>query len=462
MEIRKKQKTLAGMFLRFAVWFCVNTLLIAVGVMLLLVASSYLGVTLPANYAELQLTEHTPEIQAAGTSPDQWIPDGADYGIYSPSGEWKTGTFGEGEQEAAWSAYQEENIYVSSGNYYRFIRQNSGDICIVRYDLYMKYAWDALNSILPAPEIMSFIWIGALFILNVIFLSRHFARQLNRQLGELREITEKIGRHDLDFEAKGSEIREIDAVMTSLSQMREALKTSLMAQWDMERQKQEQLAALTHDIKTPLTVIKGNGELLSEAGLSPENQECAADILSNVSEIQQYLERIRQVLHGIRPDYEEKELSCAQMGEILRRAAIRVAAAEKIPVSFDIRELEGTLRCSPEQILRAWNNILSNGAEHTDRKRGLEVKLRLRVKEEQKYLTAAVHDYGPGFSPRDLERADQAFYSGDDSRHDRNHQGLGLAIAKRFLEEQGGMLAFYNHPEEGAEVVCWIRMDKES
>ena len=82
------------MFLRFAVWFCVNTLLIAVGVMLLLVASSYLGVTLPANYAELQLTEHTPEIQAAGTSPDQWIPDGADYGIYSPSGEWKTGTFG--------------------------------------------------------------------------------------------------------------------------------------------------------------------------------------------------------------------------------------------------------------------------------------------------------------------------------------------------------------------------------
>ena len=49
------------------------------------------------------------------------------------------------------------------------------------------------------------------------------------------------------------------------------------------------------------------------------------------------------------------------------------------------------------------------------------------------------------------------FISGDASRHDRTHQGLGLAIAKKFLKEQGGMLCFYNHAESGAEVVCRIK-----
>ena len=56
--------------------------------------------------------------------------------------------------------------------------------------------------------------------------------------------------------------------------------------------------------------------------------------------------------------------------------------------------------------------------------------------------------------------ADQEFYSGDASRHDRTHQGLGLAIAKKFLKEQGGMLCFYNHAESGAEVVCRIKTEK--
>ena len=56
--------------------------------------------------------------------------------------------------------------------------------------------------------------------------------------------------------------------MSSLSGMKEALKDSLTIQWDAQQQKKEQLAALTHYIKTPLTVIKGNAELLAETDLA--------------------------------------------------------------------------------------------------------------------------------------------------------------------------------------------------
>lgn len=60
---------------------------------------------------------------------------------------------------------------------------------------------------------------------------------------------------------------------------------------------------------------------------------------------------------------------------------------------------------------------------------------------------AAVRDYGAGFSDRYLQYAAQEFYSGDASRHDRRHQGLGLASAKRFLEAQGGFLEYRNADE---------------
>ena len=61
----------------------------------------------------------------------------------------------------------------------------------------------------------------------------------------------------------------------------------------------------------------------------------------------------------------------------------------------------------------------------------------MEVYEGQEYLTATVRDFGKGFSEQDLIYADQEFYSGDASRHDRTHQGLGLAIAKKILKRAG-------------------------
>ena len=136
-----------------------------------------------------------------------------------------------------------------------------------------------------------------LFFLHATLLSGHFAKKLKRELRQLREVTEKIGQNDLEFETGPSQIKEIDDVMSSLSGMKEALKDSLTRQWDAQQQKKEQLAALTHDIKTPLTVIKGNAELLAETDLSAENRECTDAILANVGSMEQYLEHMRQLLY---------------------------------------------------------------------------------------------------------------------------------------------------------------------
>ena len=73
--------------------------------------------------------------------------------------------------------------------------------------------------------------------------------------------------------------------MMSLEKMKAALKDSLQQQWESEQQKNRQISALAHDIKTPLTVVRGNAELLAEGELKEEDQECVLEILKNVDYI---------------------------------------------------------------------------------------------------------------------------------------------------------------------------------
>lgn len=355
MEMKKRrQKTLTGLFLKFAALFCLDTFGIGMFCLVLLVLSPMTGFTLPANYAELQLTDHTEEIKAAGTDVEALIPDGCRYGIYDAAGQFKTGTFSADAQKRAWQGYKNGSKYASMGKYYRYIKQNSGDICIVTYDLHMRYAYDKLNGIVPSPEILAPVLGVVLFFLHAILLSGHFAKKLKQELRQLREVTEKIGQNDLEFETGPSQIKEIDAVMSSLSGMKEALKDSLTRQWDAQQQKKEQLAALAHDIKTPLTVIKGNAELLAETDLSAENRECTDAILANVGSMEQYLEHMRQLLYGRDRAENTEVVTCACLKEQFKEAAMQIAAAEKVPVVFQEDTLCGNVCCKPGPVGRAW------------------------------------------------------------------------------------------------------------
>lgn len=73
----------------------------------------------------------------------------------------------------------------------------------------------------------------------------------------MEQVTENISQQELNFERKSSKVLEIDAVLQSMDQMREALRQSLHRQWNMEQVRREQMAALAHDIKTPLTILRG-------------------------------------------------------------------------------------------------------------------------------------------------------------------------------------------------------------
>lgn len=464
MKSAFKEPRLSVLFVGYLVVYGVSTFVLGVALLTGLILLGNTGTVQPANMQEIILSQNMSKIQQA--SPDdvaQYIPDGATYGIYDKDGKWLGGTMNKDRRSDAWNRYSLREYTPDDEGYYKYMPMENGDVCIVRYLFGMRYTSDTLNRILPPPEHL-LVW-GMLLVavLNLLYLAHRFGRAINRRLETVQQVTEKIAANDLDFEVtQDTGIREINAVMASLGTLRDALKASLTTQWQKEQQKSEQLASLAHDIKTPLTVIRGNAELLQESAEDAFSRGSATYIVESAEDINTYLEKMRAVLLN------EAVASCSavqsvqDLVEILRHAAKQLTQAAQLPLYEQLDVSEGAVCVHTEEALRAWNNLLSNAATYTDGTEGIACSYTVQENEEGRYLVATVRDYGAGFTAKDLQHADEAFYIGDESRHLRNHQGLGLAIAKAVMCAQGGMLCYANATEgAGATVSLWFKLENE-
>lgn len=464
MKSAFKEPRLSVLFVGYLVVYGVSTFVLCVALLTGLILLGNTGTVQPANMQEIILSQNMSKIQQA--SPDdvaQYIPDGATYGIYDKDGKWLGGTMNKDRRSDAWNRYSLREYTPDDEGYYKYMPMENGDVCIVRYLFGMRYTSDTLNRILPPPEYL-LVW-GMLLVavLNLLYLAHRFGRAINRRLETVQQVTEKIAANDLDFEVtQDTGIREINAVMASLGTLRDALKASLTTQWQKEQQKSEQLASLAHDIKTPLTVIRGNAELLQESAEDAFSRGSATYIVESAEDINTYLEKMRAVLLN------EAVASCSavqsvqDLVEILRHAAKQLTQAAQLPLHEQLDVSEGAVCVHTEEALRAWNNLLSNAATYTDGTEGIACSYTVQENEEGRYLVATVRDYGAGFTAKDLQHADEAFYIGDESRHLRNHQGLGLAIAKAVMCAQGGMLCYANATEgAGATVSLWFKLENE-
>lgn len=464
MKSAFKEPRLSVLFVGYLVVYGVSTFVLCVALLTGLILLGNTGTVQPANMQEIILSQNMSKIQQA--SPDdvaQYIPDGATYGIYDKDGKWLGGTMNKDRRSDAWNRYSLREYTPDDEGYYKYMPMENGDVCIVRYLFGMRYTSDTLNRILPPPEHL-LVW-GMLLVavLNLLYLAHRFGRAINRRLETVQQVTEKIAANDLDFEVtQDTGIREINAVMASLGTLRDALKASLTTQWQKEQQKSEQLAALAHDIKTPLTVIRGNAELLQESAEDAFSRGSATYIVESAEDINTYLEKMRAVLSNEALAPCSAVQSVQDFVEILRHAAKQLTQAAQLPLHEQLDVSEGAVCVHTEEALRAWNNLLSNAATYTDGAEGIACSYTVQENEDGRYLVATVRDYGAGFTAKDLQHADEAFYIGDESRHLRNHQGLGLAIAKAVMCAQGGMLCYANATEgAGAMVSLWFKLENE-
>ena len=330
--------------------------------------------------------------------------------------------------------------------YHRVTQLPNGTTCVIQYDYSMPYGAEVLQRRLPEFQTCAMVVLLAFWLLAGAISTRHFAGLLRRDAALLSDATKAIAQRRLDLSITGrARVREFGDTLAAMDVLRQSLAQSLESQWGMEQQRWLELAALTHDLKTPLSVISGNAELLGEDALTPDQRESVDAILRNALRVQDYVAQLRAMTGpDAVPSREKETVTLPELAEGWREMGQCLCGTKQV-----------TFRCSEVPRLevavyrgdldRAVSNLLDNAVRYTPA--GGSVTLSVSAAERR--LTITVEDTGPGLSAEALTRGEQAFYTSDTSRPQEGHMGMGLFFAGQTAKRHGGSLRLFN-TEHGA------------
>ena len=333
------------------------------------------------------------------------------------------------------------NAFHGSGNlgytqYQYDVKMADGSFCLLQYDYATPYADPALRDTLPDFQTCYMLLLALLVIAWLGWQTHCTVRVFAAETACLHRAVDAIAAQQPErIDADGAHLREFSATLHAMQTMGRELTDSLQSQWRMEQQRAEQIAALTHDLKTPLSIIQGNADLLAEDALSADQQTQVEAILRGTERARHYLAALRTA--GAAPAV-QTSLASHALTERLAQTARALCAPAGIQFILQ-EEWQGTIRAAENDLLRAAENLLDNAAAHTPR--GGTVTL--TVAKENNSFILRVTDTGPGFTPEALAKAGEMLYT-DAARSDASHQGLGLYFAKKVAQFHGGTLVLSN------------------
>ena len=274
---------------------------------------------------------------------------------------------------------------------------------------------------------------------------------LREQLAPLFEATERVTQQNLDFEVGHSKIKEFEEVLHSFSDMKENLKSSLEKQWSAEQLQREQIAALAHDLKTPLTVIQGNIDLLNETKLDEEQRLYAGYITESSEQIGLYIKTLNDIsrtVTGYQLQLEKVDMTVymKQIEMLANSLCLTKGIYLCMETGADLR------KCKADKLLleRAIMNVISNAIDYSPSQGTIYIE----TKNMGDFLEISITDEGSGFTSEALLHAQEQFFMGNKSRTSNMHFGMGLYITSSIIKQHNGQILLRNSDiTKGAEVI---------
>ena len=452
--IKKREHSLRTILLSYVVSLTVLSAISSLLILSLFSLSYRFGVVFPANQVESDLSAVRNEIETSKAFNPDVLPDGTSYVFLTRDFKLKKSNMPVNLQEESLLNYQFKNAHGDKYGYFQSFERPDG-IVIVNYQLSPRYRNEWLNQHFPNANLMINGSIIVSILIIFIVLTLFYAHKLRQQLRPILWATEKIAEQDLDFQTSQSTIKEFNQVLSGLDHMRVALRESLMETWKAEQDKQNQISALTHDLKTPLTVARGNAELLAMTTLDEEQTDLLEHFQKGIAQVDAYVQELSELNKtSLTKILTLGEVSVKDFVEDIYDQTLSLAQTKQINVVFDKKEIEKEIIGHWDRPLlnRAFMNIVSNAVEHTPS--GSQLTLFTKIaSDEFKFICL---DSGPGFSLESLAKATQLFYQEDKSRQSRNHSGLGLTIANDIIRLHHGSLSLSNDDNTGGAKVTII------
>ena len=452
--IKKREHSLRTLLLSYVVSLTVLSAISSLLILYLFSLSYRFGVVIPANQVESDLSAVRSDIETSKVFNPDVLPDGTSYVFLTREFKLKKSNMPVNLQEESLLNYQFKNAHGGIYGYFQSFERSDG-IVIVNYQLSPRYRNEWMNQHFPNADLMMIGSMMVSILLIFVVLTFFYANKLRQQLRPILRATEKIAEQDLDFQTSRSTIKEFNQVLNGLDHMRVALRESLMENWKAEQDKQNQISALTHDLKTPLTVSRGNAELLAMTPLDEEQTDLLEHFQKGIAQVDSYVQELSELNKtSLKKTLSLEDISVKEFVEDIYDQTLSLAQTKQINVAFDKKDIKKEIIGNWDRSLlnRAFMNIVANAVEHMPS--GSQLLLTARVEEDEfKFICL---DSGPGFSLESLEKATQLFYQEDKSRQSRNHSGLGLTIANDIVRLHHGSLSLENDDTTGSAKVTII------
>ena len=415
----------------------------------LILAGTSTGLITYADYSERCTKDLAPVIAATPDLADVQLPMGCEYLVLDKNYQVTETTLEGDDLDRAIEYAISGQINTNLNKQYLLVTREN-EYVVLQYYIGSQFTNEWLYEHFPSPEILLYIFIAINCIAVCVILTAKFAKNMRTQLSPLFEATRQVAEQNLDFEVGHAKIKEFEDVLASFSDMKDNLKISLERQWKTEQTQKEQIAALAHDLKTPLTVIQGNADLLTETNLDDEQRLYAGYVVESSGQMQSYIQTLIDISRaavGYQLHIESIDLPAFM--QHLFGYMESLCRTKEIRLQMNTVSLPQMLKFDRVLIARAIMNVISNGLDYSPQGGTLYVD----VQSNNGFVEISVTDEGTGFSKEALCHAQERFYMGDQSRNSKLHFGMGLYITNSIMEQHNGQLILENSKETGGAKV---------
>lgn len=278
--------------------------------------------------------------------------------------------------------------------------------------------------------------------------------KLKKPMEELKQASQKIAQNDLDFHITYENRDEMGRLCQEFERMRKQLAENNQKLWRMIEDEKALRAAIAHDIRSPLSVLKGYQEMLMEY-LPDETidikkaMEMLTESGKQIARMDIFVETIRKMSSLEQRKLLQGKITAAQLkSDVQAELDILEKTSEK-RIVLQVSGTEEVFLGDKEMILEVTENLLSNALRYAKK----EVEIIIYVSRPE--LRICVKDDGNGFE-ESVEEVTKAFYQ-QNVKDSLKHTGMGMYISRLYCEKHGGKLIVENKEQSGAAVTAIFR-----
>ena len=298
--------------------------------------------------------------------------------------------------------------------------------------------------------ILLFLVDGVVCILALVAVSQIFTRNLTKHimepLDELNEGARRVQENNLSQDILYVGDAEFEKVCTTFNNMQEHILEEQEKNRKYECARTDMIAGISHDLRTPLTAIKGSIKAMMDGvAATPEMQEkflkAAYRRTGDMDVLLNQLFYLSKLETGNMPlDIREVNLTDFLAKYVCGKQ--EVLHQEEIELRAVLQERNYFTKVDPEQMQRILDNLVENSVKYSEK---FPVHVEISLKSEKDKLYLRVLDDGIGVEEEKLPHIFEEFYRGDESRNKKEGNGLGLYIVKYLIEAMRGSVRAYNN-----------------